>query len=309
MKKILIIKHGSLGDIISSTSAINDIRNHYKNQKIIILTTRKYKNFFNNSDLVDDVLIDNRKGLIATFLIIKKLINLEIGIIIDLQNTFRTSIYSFFIRFFSKIKINGTGFFSNYRYKYSLKNPPTVIEGLANQIEILGIKTSRKPYLEWLNNNNNFDFNILSNKIFFIVNPGCSKNNYQKRWSAEKYAKICSYLITKNVLPVIIGSDEDKEAIEIIASKEKGILNLINKSSLDVIFQLSKKAKGAISNDTGPAHLIAATGCKIHLLLSNFSNSKTVIPQGENVTFTQNKNIDSIEVVEVIKKMNQIFQI
>ena len=96
---------------------------------------------------------------------------------------------------------------------------------------------------------------------------------------------------------------------EIIASKEKGILNLINKSSLDVIFQLSKKAKGAISNDTGPAHLIAATGCKIHLLLSNFSNSKTVIPQGENVTFTQNKNIDSIEVVEVIKKMNQIFQI
>ena len=38
MQKILIIKHGSLGDIISSTAAIKSINNYYDNSSITILT-------------------------------------------------------------------------------------------------------------------------------------------------------------------------------------------------------------------------------------------------------------------------------
>jgi len=45
-KKILIIKHGSLGDIISATSVLKDIRDNYLKDEIIILTSNKYKFFF-----------------------------------------------------------------------------------------------------------------------------------------------------------------------------------------------------------------------------------------------------------------------
>ena len=84
---------------------------------------------------------------------------------------------------------------------------------------------------------------------------------------------------------------------------------MLNNSPLDVIFQLSKKALGAISNDTGPGHLIAASGCMLHLILSNFSNVKTVIPQGGNVSFTQKENINDISVEEIINKIKVIFKI
>ena len=36
LKKILIIKHGSLGDIISATSVLKDIRDNYLKDEIII---------------------------------------------------------------------------------------------------------------------------------------------------------------------------------------------------------------------------------------------------------------------------------
>ena len=308
MKKILLIKHGSLGDIISSTSAIYDIRNHYRKDKLIILTMQKYKSFFEESCFFDDILIDNRKNFILTILIFKQILQLKFDLIIDLQNSKRTSIYALLLRLLSKVKINGTGLYSTHRYKSLSKNLPSVIDGLSNQIEILGIKTTRKPFLDWPNKEP-FNFKSLINQNFVIINPGCSKKNIQKKWPAENYAKLCSYLISIDILPIIIGSSLDKEEVKIIESRENKILNLLNKSPLGVVFQLSQKAIGAISNDTGPAHLIAASGCKIHLLLSSFSNIQTVIPQGDNVSYTQEKMIENILVEDVIKKLNKIFKL
>ena len=308
MRKILLIKHSSLGDIISSTSVIYDIRKHFINHKIFILTTSRYKDFFEDSNFVDEILIDNRKSIFSILFIITKILNLNFEIIIDLQNSQRTSLYSFFIRLFSSTMINGTGKFVNCRYKNFSKNIPPVIDGLSNQIELLGVKTTRKPHLNWLDNNS-FNLDSLNNKKFVIINPGCSKKNEQKKWSPENYARICTYFVSKNILPIVIGSDLDKKAIEIINKNEKNILNLLNNSPLDVIFQLSKKALGAISNDTGPGHLIAAGGCMLHLILSNSSNVKTVIPQGSNISFTQKDNINDISVEEIINKVKVIFKI
>jgi ADP-heptose:LPS heptosyltransferase len=304
----LLIKHGSLGVIISSTSVISDIKNHFIGNKIFLLTTSKYKEFFEESDLIDEILIDDRRGVFSNLFLIKKIINFKFKIIIDLQNSQRTSIYTFFIRLFSATKINGTSKFANYRYVNQLKDLPPVIVGLSEQIEVLGIKTARKPQLKWLNNRN-FNFDSLGNQNYILINPGCSKKNIQKKWRAENFAKVCTYLISRNILPIVIGSALDRESIEIISKNEPGILNLINKSQLDVVFQLSQKAIGAISNDTGPAHLIAASGCLIHLVISSFTNTKTVIPQSSNVSYTQKHNINDIFVEDIIKKIKIIFKL
>ena len=308
MKKILIIKHGSLGDIISATSAIYDIKNHYKGDKLSILTSKKFKNFFLDSKLFDSIIADNKNGIKGTFVLIKKILNNNFDLIIDLQNSQRTSFYIFLIRFFSKVEINGTTFFATKRYKNNHHSLSHVVEGLSNQIELLNINTSRKPHLEWFNDKP-YDFSNINNDQFIIINPGCSKHSIQKRWPPENFAYVCSYLVSKKILPIVIGSKEDAEVIDAILKKEKNILNLIDKSPLSVIYQLSKKAIGAISNDTGPAHLIAATGCKIHLILSSFSNTNTVIPQSSNVSFTQKEKIDSISKEEIIKIIESLFKI
>jgi len=42
MSNILIIKHGSLGDIAQASGAIQDISENHKNDRIYLLTTKAY---------------------------------------------------------------------------------------------------------------------------------------------------------------------------------------------------------------------------------------------------------------------------
>ena len=46
MSNILIIKHGSLGDIAQASGAIQDIYEYHKNDQIHLLTTKPYFDLF-----------------------------------------------------------------------------------------------------------------------------------------------------------------------------------------------------------------------------------------------------------------------
>jgi len=46
MSNILIIKHGSLGDIAQASGAIQDINESHKEDQIYLLTTNKYVDLF-----------------------------------------------------------------------------------------------------------------------------------------------------------------------------------------------------------------------------------------------------------------------
>ena len=52
-----------MGDIISSTSVINDIKKHFTRDQVYILTSDKYKDFFYELNFFDNIIIDNREFL------------------------------------------------------------------------------------------------------------------------------------------------------------------------------------------------------------------------------------------------------
>ena len=60
MSNILIIKHGSLGDIAQISGVIRDIRETYNKEKIFILTTSPYIELLSRCPYIDAVLIDRR---------------------------------------------------------------------------------------------------------------------------------------------------------------------------------------------------------------------------------------------------------
>jgi len=308
MKKILIIKHGSLGDIISSTGVLKCIRNHFKDSEIHLLTTKKYRDVLSDFNLFDSILIDNRNKDFLNIKLLLKIINNKYDLVIDLQNSQRTMVYSFFFRIMTSTKWNGTRFGSTIRYIYDTKNPPHVIDGLTNQIKKLGVKCYQSFYLDWLRSDYNLPDEI-KNKKFFLINPGCSKNNIQKRWLPTYFAEICDFLSGRNIKPVLIGANKDKDVINDIILKTDTALNLYNLSPLNTIFSLANLAAGALSNDTGPAHLIAGTGCKLHLVLSSFSKVSKVVPRGTNVSFTQKDDINNIKPSEIIITLRKMLNI
>ena len=60
MSNTLIIKHGSLGDIVQISGVLKDIRESSFEEKIFILTTSPYAEILSRCPYIDGVLIDKR---------------------------------------------------------------------------------------------------------------------------------------------------------------------------------------------------------------------------------------------------------
>ena len=100
MSNILIIKHGSLGDLIQANGAIKDIKKFYKNRKVFLLTSEAYAIFMSECPYLDGVIIDKRLprwNLFYLHSLKKKLERYDFSKIFDLQNSNRTKFYKKFI--------------------------------------------------------------------------------------------------------------------------------------------------------------------------------------------------------------------
>ena len=100
MSNILIIKHGSLGDIIQANGAIKDIKNFYKNRKVLLLTSQPYSIFMSECPYIDGVIIDKRLPRWNLFYLnnLKKILSkYNFSKVFDLQNSNRTKFYKKFI--------------------------------------------------------------------------------------------------------------------------------------------------------------------------------------------------------------------
>ena len=70
MSNILIIKHGSLGDIAQASGAIQDISDNHKNDQLYLLTTKAYIDLFKKKCLLNgfddiDLSLKELKKIIA----------------------------------------------------------------------------------------------------------------------------------------------------------------------------------------------------------------------------------------------------
>ena len=60
MSNILIIKHGSLGDIAQASGAIQDISDFHKDDKVYLLTSKPYIDLFKKNPYLEDIILDKR---------------------------------------------------------------------------------------------------------------------------------------------------------------------------------------------------------------------------------------------------------
>ena len=96
MSNILIIKHGSLGDIAQACGAIQDISENHNNDQIYLLTTKPYFDLFKKNPHLTDVILDKRLSrfnLIYLYFLMRKIKKLNISKVYDLQNSSRSSFY------------------------------------------------------------------------------------------------------------------------------------------------------------------------------------------------------------------------
>jgi len=285
MSNILIIKLGSLGDVVQVSGALKDIREHHKNEKITILTTAKYLNLFKNCPYVDACLEDERLPRYNIFYLLKlrKLINsLNFIKVYDLQNSNRTNFYRKFI-----FNIND---WSSSKDIPQNKYNNSVLQRFDEQLRKSNIQTryTLKPDFSWAAENGNY-YNLDTNKKYILFFPFCSKDLIHKRWP---YFSELINLIKQNhpefELVVVPGPDE------IIEAKSFNIKIALNNNSVLNFFELAsliKKSHLVIANDTGPAHMTAHLGAKGFVLFGSHTTPEKVSIEREKFIAIKSINL------------------
>ncbi|MDC3075430.1 hypothetical protein OA258_03225 [Pelagibacteraceae bacterium] len=293
--KILVVKHGSLGDIAFSILAMASIKQFFSNATIDLLTEEKYVNFLSNSNYFNSIFKDNRKGIIDSLKVILKINQNKYDLIIDLQNSKRTNNYWSFLKFISEVKVNGSRSNCDIQYVIPPQGTESPQQGLYNQLKLLGVNEVNQN-VDWLSKNITA---INADKIILMI-PGVSKSGKDKQWPPDKFAILASTLEKKGYNICVIGQKSDKETVETINNACQKVIDLSDKSPPEIIYSIARKSNFIISNDTGPGHIAALSNSPILFLAKDNDISKSNLSEYKNAYTILTDTMDSISVNKVL---------
>ena len=153
MSNILIIKHGSLGDIAQASGAIQDISEFHKEHDIYLLTTKPYFELFKSNPHLKAVILDKRLSrfnLIYLFTLMRVIKKYKFVKVFDLQNSSRTNFYKRILFPNANNTIwssSDTTLPENKSKKDFDKNP--VLDRFKHQLEVSGVKTNKTMFQDF----------------------------------------------------------------------------------------------------------------------------------------------------------------
>ena len=308
MSNILIIKHGSLGDLIQANGAIKDIKNFHQNRKVFLLTSQPYAIFMSECPYIDGVIIDKRLPRWNLFYLNnlkKNLKKYNFAKVFDLQNSGRTKFYKRFIIKNVEWSSSETALEEGQKKKDFDKDP--VLNRMEIQLKKSGIETeyTKNIDLSWAVSDISRLTKRYANNDFILLFPFCSKKLPQKKWPYFKELIIRLKKDYKNKYPILIapGPEEISEANELNA---KTVLDNNEPLNIKTLISLINSAKFVIANDTGPAHIASHLDKKGLALFGNHTSAKKVSIENYNFKAITVANLADLNVDQVLDEIKTI---
>ena len=305
MSNILIIKHGSLGDIAQISGVLKDLREAHNDKKIFILTTLPYVELLSACPYLDGILLDRRlpRWNIYDLLKLRKMLNkYNFSHVYDLQNSSRTFFYRKYLLNISNWSSTETTLKKNER-KFDF-DQESVLERFKNQLNNSNIKTNYtlKPDFSWACINVDKIVNKYFGNKFILLFPFCSPQLSHKKWPYyNQLIKLIKFNHPNLEVAVVPGPNEINEAKKIqavsIMNNDK-TLNILELAGIIV------KASYIIANDTGPAHMAAHLNKSGVTLFGHHTTAKKVSIETEKfkaITIDNLNNLNEKKVYSIIK--------
>ena len=305
MSNILIIKHGSLGDLIQANGAIKDIKNFYKNRKVFLLTAEDYSIFMSECPFLDGVIIDKRLPRWNLFYLKKlkdKLLRYDISKVFDLQNSSRTKFYRKFIIKNAEWSSTETSLEPGQNKNDFDQNP--VLDRMEIQLKKSGIDTefTKNIDLNWATTDISRLLKQYANNEYILLFPFCSVKHQNKKWPyfRELISKI--KIDYKNKYPILLapGPQEIEEANKL---NGKVVLDDNKPVNIKTLVSLINKAKFVIANDTGPAHIASHLDKKGLVLFGSHTTAKKVSIENFNFKALTVQNLQDLSVETVLNEV------
>lgn len=254
MKKILVIRFSSIGDIVLTTPVVRCLKNQLQDTEIHVLTKKKFGNLYKTNPYVDKVFEydDSLKKNI------QDLKSENYDYVVDLQKNKRSVRVTRALRrpHDSFPKLNFKKFLLS-TFKVDLMPDVHIVDRYFKAVEKLGVKNDFKGLDFFIAEKNDYPLSELpqnfQNGYHAFVIGGTYKT---KILPAVKVIEVIKKL---NDTVVLLGGPDDIErAEEILSSVDDNVISLVGKINLEQSASLVKNAKSVLTNDTGLMHIAAA---------------------------------------------------
>ncbi|MFM9890587.1 MAG: glycosyltransferase family 9 protein [Rickettsiales bacterium] len=325
-QNILIIKHGALGDIIMATGAFAAIRAQHTTAHIVLLTTKPFAELLAQSPYFNEIWVDSKPrwrdrkaiGRLRAMLRSKRF-----AWVYDLQASKRTTLYQWLLPHPWPNISNRSRFASHTRPTYDATRH--TLANLQAQLKVAGIVEVGGPDVAWMNEDttglfkqiefsgwhirewNDFldAYDTSEARPYALLVPGGAPHRPEKRWPAEQYASLASELVSRKITPVLLGTKAEADVLESIAARVPQAVNLGGKTSIAQLATLGRGAALAVGNDTGPMHVIAASGCPALTLFSAASDPARTAPLGVSASTLREADLRNLSVDRVLVALPQ----
>ena len=265
--RFLIVRLGSLGDIIHAIPAAAALRAALPSAQIDWLVDPRYVDLVKMITVVTHpVPVDPRAGMIRLFATLSELRRRKYKVAIDFQGLIKSATMA---RFAGAERLLGfpqaelreqaaRAFYSDS--PPSIRSAHVVYKNL-ELVSALGIDTGEPE----------FPLNVprtaaadevearFAGAPFALINPGAAWPN--KRWPPERYGQVAAAMRERFgwTSLVLWGPREQQQAVAVVDAS-RGAAVLAPPTSIVDLFGIAKAARIAVSGDTGPLHIAGAVG-------------------------------------------------
>ena len=306
-RRVLVIKHGALGDIMQALDAFASLRAGNPHAHIALMTSPVFLSLAKMMPWFDQVIVDPRAGLLnlAAAWRIRQYFRQDWSVIVDMQCSRRTRNY--FAHFaLSNMRWIGTA--------AGCSDPLPDFTGVNNRdrmvksAEIAG-GISQNPDMSWLVNGaaqTDDPAVMINDRQYAVLIPGCSLAKPQKRWPADRFAAIGNELVSRGFEIVLVGTADDREAVNGVLAASPDAIDLCGKTNLVGLARLLGGAAFVIGNDTGPMFLAAQTGVPSLMIMGPDTDPAMSAPKGAAASWLQGAPISEVSAATAIGALESL---
>lgn len=301
MSRILVIKLSALGDFVQATGPFAAIRRHHRDADIALLTTPFFGALAQRCPWFDRVWLDTRPGVgrpLGWLKLGRRLRRAAFDRVYDLQTSDRSAVYHRLMTFGHAGRPEWSGVASGCTHPHA--NPDRdrmhTLDRQAEQLRMAGITEVPPPSLDWLSAAID---ELQPGRPFVLFVAGGAAHRHEKRWPADCFAALATSLAARGLQPVLLGTDTDAGANRAIMAACPSARDLTGRTDLGHIASLARASAGAVGNDTGPLHVIAAAGAPALVLFSDASDPALCAPRAPGVGILVGANLADLPPAEV----------
>ena len=304
-KKVLIIKHGALGDFILAIGMMKQLANLHKSDDVYCLTMSPFVNLARQTGFFKDVLVDNRPEyqLQEWYHVLKNiLLDGHWDVIYDLQLSHRTiKKYLPFLRLMSPRDFSWV--FPYKGYQLDIHKTRAFSWGTAQRID-----WARAPYIfpDLSFCQGNPDILAQLPTRFILMVPGCSAGHPYKRWPEKHFIDIAKRAGALGVESVVLGTKAETEIVNTICQGTPFAKSFLGKTNLADIPAIARRALVVLGNDTGPQHMASFVHTPAITLFCKRTEKSAI--QQDNITNLIAQNIADIQPDDVWRIIEPILK-